>query len=83
MSQRASQFLKKEQASKAGDRHCKVASRRFYNAEYFYDKALKSDPNVDVQKFSYKGIKPRTKEETIVMLADCVGAACRANQEVD
>lgn len=51
--------------------------------QYFYDKALKSDPNVDVQKFSYKGIKPRTKEETIVMLADCVEAACRANQEVD
>ena len=48
---------------------------------YFYTKAqsLAEDPStVDINDFRYDGSKPRTKEDAILMLADCCEAAVRA-----
>ena len=48
--------------------------------EYFYRKFVENDPDreFDETLFRYPGPKPRTKEETIVMLADSVEAACKS-----
>ena len=48
--------------------------------EYFYRNYLKDHPNesVDEQIFRYPGPKPTTKEETILMLADSIEAACKS-----
>lgn len=48
--------------------------------EYFYRNFLKSNPNqtVDEADFRYPGPKPRTKEQTIMMLADSIEAASRS-----
>ncbi len=49
---------------------------------FFYDKAraASSEP-VDVQRFSYDGPKPSTKESAIAMLADSCESAARALQD--
>lgn len=48
--------------------------------EYFYRSYLKDHPNesIDEQLFRYPGPKPTTKEETILMLADSIEAACKS-----
>ena len=50
-------------------------------AYYFYQKALAQNHVVDIQDFQYPGPKPQTREAAIVMLADMVEAAIRANGE--
>lgn len=49
-------------------------------AEYFYRSYLKEHPDefVDEQLFRYPGPKPTTKEETILMFADSIEAACKS-----
>lgn len=44
---------------------------------YFYNEALKKDPNASEKDYSYSGDAPSSKESAIVMLADTVEAACR------
>lgn len=48
-------------------------------ASYFYTKYLNDggDPN-DVADFYYDGVKPRTKEQVILMISDAVEAASRS-----
>jgi putative nucleotidyltransferase with HDIG domain len=46
--------------------------------QYFYHKALQSDPNANPDEFRYPGPKPQTKENAILMLADGVEATVRA-----
>lgn len=48
--------------------------------EYFYRNHLKDHPDeeIDESKFRYPGPKPRTKEQTIMMIADSVEAACKS-----
>ncbi|MEQ8706807.1 MAG: HDIG domain-containing protein [Phaeodactylibacter sp.] len=48
--------------------------------EYFYRNYIKDHPEeeVDEQEFRYPGPKPVTKEETILMLADSIEAACKS-----
>ena len=46
--------------------------------QYFYHKALMSDPNANPDDFRYPGPKPQTKENAILMLADGVEATVRA-----
>lgn len=48
---------------------------------YFYNKAKTNaaDPNsVNIEDYRYKSTKPHTKEDAILMLADCCEAAVRA-----
>ena len=46
---------------------------------YFYDKAVKLYGNdVDIASFRYEGPRPRTREAAVVMLADTIEAATRA-----
>lgn len=49
------------------------------NTSYFYNKYLNEggDPN-DVSDFFYKGLKPQTKEQIILMICDTLEAASRA-----
>ncbi|HKK75881.1 MAG TPA: HDIG domain-containing protein [Saprospiraceae bacterium] len=51
--------------------------------EYFYRNYLKEHPNesIDEQLFCYPGPKPVSKEETILMLADSIEAACKSLKE--
>ena len=48
--------------------------------EYFYRSYLKEHPEeeVDESQFRYPGPNPRTKEETIMMMADSIEAACKS-----
>lgn len=48
--------------------------------EYFYQKHHKEHPDelVDETLFQYDGPRPSTKEETILMLADSLEAACKS-----
>ncbi len=48
--------------------------------EYFYRNQIKSEPDreFDETLFQYPGPKPRTKEETIMMLADSIEAASKS-----
>ncbi len=48
--------------------------------EYFYRNYLKANPekSIDENLFRYPGPRPETKEETILMLADSIEAACRS-----
>jgi putative nucleotidyltransferase with HDIG domain len=49
---------------------------------FFYDKAREaSDEPVDVQRYSYTGPKPSTKESAIAMFADSCESAARALQD--
>ncbi len=45
--------------------------------QYFYQEALKSNPDTKAEDFSYFGNPPTSKESGVVMLADTVEAACR------
>ena len=45
---------------------------------YFYNEALKLNPDVSPEDYSYTGNPPTTKESAVVMLADTVEAACRS-----
>lgn len=49
-------------------------------AEYFYRNYVKEHPEeeVDENDFRYPGPKPRSKEETILMMADSIEAACKS-----
>ena len=44
---------------------------------YFYNEAVKNDPNLTPEDFSYPGNPPTSRESAVVMLADTVEAACR------
>lgn len=46
---------------------------------YFYAKSAESDESVQESDFRYPGPKPQTKEAGVIMLADSVEAAVRAN----
>lgn len=48
--------------------------------EYFYRNFLKNHPDtpIDEKRFRYPGPRPSSKEESILMLADSVEAACRS-----
>lgn len=48
--------------------------------EYFYQKHLQENPNeyTDKSLFQYEGPRPHTKEETILMMADSLEAACKS-----
>lgn len=45
---------------------------------FFLHKALEADPNVDEQRFRYRGPTPRSRETAILMLADGCEAALRS-----
>lgn len=45
--------------------------------QYFYQEALKSNPDAKAEDFSYFGNPPTSRESGVVMLADTVEAACR------
>lgn len=45
--------------------------------QYFYQEALKSNPDTKAEDFSYFGNPPTSRESGVVMLADTVEAACR------
>ncbi|MCB0563640.1 MAG: HDIG domain-containing protein [Phaeodactylibacter sp.] len=49
-------------------------------AEYFYRNYIKDNPEavVDENDFRYPGPKPRSKEETLLMMADSIEAACKS-----
>jgi len=51
--------------------------------EYFYQKEVKENPEkeIDELKFRYTGMRPETKEETILMIADSIEAACKSLKE--
>ena len=57
--------------------HGKSVTRYFYN-QYVNEHP---DENVDVEKFSYTGPNPYTKEQAIVMICDAVEAASRSLPE--
>ncbi len=48
--------------------------------EYFYRKLVNDQPGTEVaeEEFRYPGPKPLTKEQTIMMMADSIEAACRS-----
>lgn len=51
---------------------------------YFYEKARRDHgDNVDINDFRHVGHKPRTKETAILMLADSLEAACRAEFQTE
>ncbi|MCB0559372.1 MAG: HDIG domain-containing protein [Lewinellaceae bacterium] len=49
-------------------------------AEYFYRNYIKDNPELEVDEndFRYPGPKPRSKEETLLMMADSIEAACKS-----
>ena len=48
---------------------------------YFYNVALKENPNANPGDYSYGGNPPSTRESAVVMLADTVEAACRTHED--
>jgi putative nucleotidyltransferase with HDIG domain len=48
--------------------------------EYFYRKHLQANPDseIDESLFRYPGPRPQTKEQTIMMMADSIEAACKS-----
>ena len=50
-------------------------------AAYFYYRAKEEKENVDELLYTYKGPRPKSREEAIVMLADSVEAAVRSLDE--
>ncbi|MCQ2597445.1 MAG: HDIG domain-containing protein [Treponema sp.] len=48
---------------------------------FFYNEALKDNPNANPADFSYTGNPPTTRESAVVMLADTVEAACRTLED--
>ncbi len=53
--------------------------------EYFYRKHLKENPDTetDPNLFTYKGRRPQTKEEAILMMADSIEAASKSLKNPD
>ncbi len=49
--------------------------------QYFYNKAVEQDPEVDERDYRYPGPRPQTKETAIVMLADAAEATVRSLDE--
>jgi putative nucleotidyltransferase with HDIG domain len=49
--------------------------------QYFYNKALELDPEVEERDYRYPGPRPRTKETAIVMLGDAAEATVRSLDE--
>ena len=51
--------------------------------EYFYDKAVKENPEGEVSQkdFRYSGPKPQSVEAAILMIVDCVEATSRTMEE--
>jgi putative nucleotidyltransferase with HDIG domain len=49
--------------------------------QVFYYRALKINPNTNIENFRYPGPKPITKVAAIVMMADSCEAACRSIEE--
>ena len=51
--------------------------------EYFYRKYKEKQPGnpIDEARFRYPGPRPQSKEETILMLADSIEAACKSLKE--
>lgn len=47
----------------------------------FYHKAREIDPNAKIEDFRYDGFKPKTKVETIIMIADTIEAAVRSLED--
>lgn len=47
--------------------------------QYFYHKEKQTNVEADLESFRYPGPKPMTKVQSIIMFADCVEAAVRAN----
>ncbi len=45
---------------------------------YFYDKAMKSNLDIEPHQFHYDGPKPQTKEAAIVMIADIVESTTKS-----
>lgn len=52
-------------------------------AEYFYRQHLNDHPDADDAPFRYEGPRPRTKEETILMIADSLEAAAKSLKQPD
>lgn len=50
--------------------------------QYFYHKELQSNAEAVLDDFRYSGPSPYTKVESIIMFADCIEAAVRANPDV-
>jgi cyclic-di-AMP phosphodiesterase PgpH len=52
---------------------------------FFYRNHLKKDPNgyLDEEHFKYQGPKPKSKEETILMLADSLEATAKSIKDID
>ena len=48
---------------------------------YFYQQALQSQDDVDINDFRYPGPKPQSKETAILMLADGVEATVRSREQ--
>jgi putative nucleotidyltransferase with HDIG domain len=50
--------------------------------EYFYRKEIEENPeaNIDEAQFRYPGVRPKSKEETILMIADSLEASCKSLQ---
>ena len=51
-------------------------------ALYFFEKAKEKGLKIRKTDFSYPGPKPQSKEAAIIMLADCVEAAARAQRDI-
>jgi len=53
--------------------------------EYFYKKHLKENPDEapNPEAFTYKGMKPQTKEQAILMMADSIEAAAKSLKTPD
>ncbi len=48
---------------------------------YFYQRALREQDDVDIEKFRYPGPRPVTREQGVMMLADGVEATVRAKMQ--
>jgi cyclic-di-AMP phosphodiesterase PgpH len=48
---------------------------------YFYRLAAQQDPDIDAEKFTYAGPRPRSRETAVVMLADSTEAMVRAAKD--
>jgi putative nucleotidyltransferase with HDIG domain len=48
---------------------------------FFYEKAREEEDEVDVERFTYPGPKPQSRETAVVMLADSCESATRALQD--
>lgn len=51
-------------------------------ALYFFERAKERGLKIRKTDFSYSGPKPQSKESAIIMLADCVEAAARAQKDI-